>query len=788
VFGGSLKGKAMSEVEIEIDGKKLTAAADAMVIQVADAAGIYIPRFCYHKLLTVAANCRMCLVEVEKSPKTLPACATPVTAGMKVFTRSPKALAAQKAVMEFLLINHPLDCPICDQGGECELQDLSMGFGSSNSYFHEGKRAVKDQDIGPLIQTDMTRCIQCTRCVRFGAEVAGMRELGAVGRGEDMEISTYVEHAMKSEVSGNVIDICPVGALTSKPFRYTARAWELEQRPTIGAHDCVGANLYAHTRNGVVMRMAPRENMQINQTWISDRDRFSYEGLYHPERITKPLIKKNGQWQETDWQTALEFTASHLASNGKGEKIGALASPNSTVEEFYLLQKILRGLGSSNVDHRLRQTDFSDQADFDLFPGLTQSFDELEQCDTILLVGCNIQKEAPSAFLRVRNAVRKGAQVLVFNPVDYAFSFDVAEKYISSPAEIILNLAGVAKALGAFNHGSETSEHAAVAKRWQESKKACVVLGNLAFNFEQAAALRAVCRSLTEKTGATLSLLTEGSNAAGAWLAGCVPHRGVAGTTLDKTGLNAQQMLEKPLNAYVLLNVEPDLDTANPVLASKALKQAAFVVSLSLFRNPVVDDCAHVILPIAPFTETAGTFVNAAGVWQLFAGVAAPFAESRPAWKILRVLGNLLHLEGFDYNSADEIHHELKQATGGINFVPDRSPFSADKMPAHDQENLYRIGSIPLYATDSLVRRAAALQKAEAIIEGDVASIHVHPRLAEKLQLSEGMQATAKQRAGQVRLPVKFDTRLPERSVYIAGGIEATSGLSELFGRVELQK
>jgi NADH-quinone oxidoreductase subunit G len=452
----------MSDIEIEIDGKKLTAKPNAMVIQVADEAGIYIPRFCYHKHLSIAANCRMCLVEVEKAPKTLPACATPVMAGMKVFTKSPKALASQKAVMEFLLINHPLDCPICDQGGECELQDLAMGFGSPNSYYHEGKRSVADQDIGPLIQTDMTRCIQCTRCVRFGAEIAGMPELGATGRGEDMEIGTYMEHSMKSEVSGNVIDICPVGALTSKPFRFRARAWELEQRPTIAAHDSVGANLYAHTRNGVVMRMVPRENFAVNQTWISDRDRFSYEGLYHADRITKPMIKKQGKWHETDWQSALEFAAVNLQktiSTHGAEQLGALASPNSTLEEFYLLQKIMRALGTSNIDYRLRQCDFADDAAINTFPGLGMTFAELEECDTILLLGCNLQKEAPSAFLRVRNATKRGAEVLVLNPINYLMSFPVVEKHIATPDQLLVSLAGIAKLTGADLDVTTTVEH-----------------------------------------------------------------------------------------------------------------------------------------------------------------------------------------------------------------------------------------------------------------------------------------------------------------------------------------
>lgn len=775
----------MSDIEIEIDGKILQAKPNAMVIQVADEAGIYIPRFCYHKHLSVAANCRMCLVEVEKSPKPLPACATPVMAGMKVLTRSPKALAAQKAVMEFLLINHPLDCPICDQGGECELQDLSMGFGPADSYYTEGKRAVADKDIGPLIETEMTRCIHCTRCVRFGAEVAGMRELGATGRGEHMEIGTYIEHAMKSEVSGNVIDICPVGALTSKPFRFTARAWELEQRPTISPHDSVGSNLNAHMRTGKVMRMVPRENNHINETWISDRDRFSYEALYHADRIKKPLIKKSGQWQEVDWQTALEFTASGIQkvlADSTPDKIGALASPNATLEEFYLLQKLFRGLGSNNIDHRLRQSDFSDQDQMAAFPGLGMSIADIEQCDTIFLVGSNIQKEQPSAFLRVRKAALKGARVMALNAFDYPFSFDLTEKQIVSPDEIVQTLGRIANVLSDSTHTEEM-----IAKHLQEGKKACILLGNMALNSPEAGLIRALCYQIAKQKDAHVGLLTEGANAAGAWLAGAVPHRGPAASTVKKSGLNAQTLWQESCKAYVLLNVEPDLDCANPVAALHALEQAEFVVSLSLFKNAVLDQHADVILPITPFTETSGTFVNAAGEWQKFAGVATVFEEARPAWKILRVLGNFFHLEGFDYQSSEEVHDEVKRAVDQMALVTTvNTELSSTQLKKHDPKGLYRIGTIPIYAGDSLVRRAKALQAAQPVLEGDVGVVRIHPALAAKLQLQERVVVTVKQKLGQVRLPVVFDERLPERGVFVAGGIPESSGLSSLFGEIEI--
>jgi NADH-quinone oxidoreductase subunit G len=779
----------MADIEIEIDGKKLSAKPTDMVIQVADEAGIYIPRFCYHKLLTIAANCRMCLVEVEKSPKALPACATPVMAGMKVFTRSAKALAAQKAVMEFLLINHPLDCPICDQGGECELQDLAMGFGSPDSFYHEGKRSVKDQNIGPLIQTDMTRCIQCTRCVRFGAEIAGMPELGAVGRGEDMEISTYVEHAMKSEVSGNVIDICPVGALTSKPFRYTARAWELEQRPTISPHDCMGSNVYAHIRNGEVMRIVPRENMQINQTWISDRDRFSYQALYHTDRLTKPLAKVNGAWQEVDWQTALEVTTQNLQkiiTEHGSEQLGALASPSSTLEEFYLLQKVMRGLGSSNIDHRLRQTDFSDQDNFAAQPGLGMSFAELEECDTILLIGANIQKEVPAAGLRIRKASLRGAKILAVNPVDYAFNFPLTQKIIVTPADTLAALAGIAQALKADLKVTADEKHQALAQVLQEGKKVAVVIGNLAMNYQQAAQVRTLAQMIAKQCNGTFGMLSEGANASGAWLAGAVPHRGTMAQKIKQAGLSAAQMLQQSLKAYVLLNVEPDLDCAEPAAAATALEQAEFVVALSLFKNPLIEQHADILLPIAPYTETAGTFVNAAGDWQRFNGVAAAFAESRPAWKILRVLGNLLHLQGFDYTSNDEVHHELKAEFQKLPMLA-ASAVALEKItPAAN--GLTRIGAIPLYAIDSLTRRGAALQMAQPILEGDFANVHLNPQTAARLAVKNGELVTVKQKDGHARLLVKVDARIPEQGALIAGGIVETCELDELFGAVTIQK
>lgn len=769
-------------VEIEIDGKPYQAKPNSMVIQVADEAGVYIPRFCYHKHLSVAANCRMCLVEVEKSPKALPACATPIMPGMKVFTKSPKALAAQKAVMEFLLINHPLDCPICDQGGECELQDLSLGFGSADSFYNEGKRTVKDKDIGPLVETEMTRCIQCTRCVRFGTEVAGLRELGATGRGEHMEIGTYIEHAMTSEVSGNIIDLCPVGALTSKPFRFTARAWELEQNASIAPHDCVGSNIYIHTRYGKVMRAVPHENPNINETWISDRDRFSYEGLYHSDRLDRPYIRVNGEWQETDWEMALEFAVEGLqrvaVADGAGQ-IGALASPNSTLEEFYLLQKLMRGIDSPNIDHRLRQVDFADQDTLAAFPSLGMSIADIENCDTIFLIGANIQKEQPLASIRVRKAALKGAKVVVLNMADYPFHFNVAGKQIVAPLAMASALAKIEQAV------TDATSQDVIAQALRGGKQTAILLGNLAANHPHASTLRGLAQRIAQKIGATVGMMTEGANSAGAWLAGAVPHRGPAAAKV-KPGLDAQAMLHQARKAYLLMNVEPDLDCANSMVAIKALENAEFVVSLSQFKNPILEKHADVILPIAPFTETSGTFVNAAGNFQTFKGVANPVGESRPAWKVLRVLGNLFQLNEFEYQSAQDVRDEIDALIDKLEFTANASSPVSEKHTKEVATGLTRLGEIPIYAVDSLVRRAKALQAAQPSLEGQITTIRMNQVLAERLGLYEGMMALAKQPHGEVILPVSIDARLPDQTVLIAGGIPETASLGELIGAVEV--
>lgn len=774
--------RVMADIEIEIDGQTLKAAPNQTVIQVADAAGIYIPRFCYHKNLSIAANCRMCLVEVEKSPKALPACATPCTPGMKVFTKSQKTIDAQRAVMEFLLINHPLDCPICDQGGECELQDLSMGYGSSHSEYEEPKRSLADQDLGPLIATEMTRCIYCTRCVRFGDEVAGLREMGAIGRGEDTEIGTYVTHAIKSEVSGNIVDLCPVGALTNKTYRFTARPWELEQAPSIAPHDCLGSNIYTHTRYGTVMRVVARENKAINDIWVSDRDRYSYTGLYHPERLMHPMVKVNGEWKEVDWQHAFEVVANELQDSIAqfgSHNIGALASPNSTLEEFYLLQKIIRSLGSSNIDHRLRAIDTQDDVNMGAFPGLPMPIEALRQCDGIFLMGSNLQKEQPVAALHVRQAALKGAAVAVLNPMDYHFNFRVTAKEITAPQHMV---AALEKIIAAFE-ANDTSHPIVQALR--DKQNSCILLGAFVEHHTQASTLRYLAQKLAKVSGARLGFMTDGANSAGAWLAGAVPHRRAGGSELEEAGLSAYNMLKDPRKAYVLLNVEPNLDCANAGLAEAAIKQAQFIVALSLYRNPLLEAHANVLLPIAPFTETSGTFVNAAGDWQSFHGVAKAYGSSRPAWKILRVLGNFLHLEGFGYESSEEIKHELK-----AQIERTKAPTMQLKAVANQKNTarMTRLGEIPIYSLDSLVRHAGPLQTTQTLMEGEVDVVRLNPHTAKALHVQTGDKVKVTQSTAETTLPVIVDERVAEDTAWVAGGIAATDQLGDLFGEIEIEK
>jgi NADH-quinone oxidoreductase subunit G len=790
-------------IDIEIDGRTFHVEQNTTIIEAADKAGIYIPRFCYHKKLSIVANCRMCLVEVEKSGKPLPACATPVTAGMKVYTTSAKTKEAQRSVMEFLLINHPLDCPICDQGGECELQDLSLGYGSSLSRFTEGKRSVKDDNLGPLISTEMTRCIQCTRCVRFGQEIAGIKELGTLNRGEDLQISTYIEHSLESELSGNIIDLCPVGALTSKPFRFSARAWELQQSASIAPHDCLGSNIYLHTRRGQVMRAVPRENEAINETWISDRDRYSYLGIHSKERLTKPHIKENGQWFIVDWKTALTKVVTEfkkiLAKHG-AQAIGSLASPCSSTEEFYLLQKLVRGLGSQHIDHRLHQTDVSDQTQAPLCPpGLTLS--GLEKASFVWLVGSNIRREQPIAAHRLRKANLAGTKIASLHSLAISTPFALHEEIIVSPEAWIPTLAGIAKALAGDKHLSAFAEitsspiHVDLAKQLKLSEDSVIVLGALAHNHPQASLIRQWIHFIAQHSGARCVVLTEGANSAGGWLAGAVPHRLPGGLAVSEPGLSASEMLAADLRAFILLNIEPTLDCANPQSASKALNQADFVLALSPFKAKSLLDHAHVILPLATFAEIQGSFINMAGCWQTFAAAMPPLGLARSGWEILQNLGSLLELPDFNRSDHAFIREELEpslleylaQIKVAALMNPDELILQAKGYVQPDQNSnakrILRITEWPIYAGDSLVRRSLALQ---ASATNDAVTVVMNSRLANELKLNDGQLIKVEQGEGQALLPWSVQEGIPDHCVYIPAGCEETANLGESFGVVNL--
>ena len=781
------------EITIEVDGRSISARKGAMLIEATDAAGIYIPRFCYHKHLSIAANCRMCLVEVERAPKPLPACATPVMDGMKVSTASPYALDAQRSTMEFLLINHPLDCPICDQGGECELQDLAMGYGGDVSRYAERKRVVRDKDIGPLVQTDMTRCIHCTRCVRFGEEIAGLRELGATGRGEDMEIGTYVAKAMSSELSGNVIDLCPVGALTSKPYRYSARAWELQQRDGVAPHDCLGSNVHFHVKGSTVKRVVPKNNAVINETWLSDRDRFSYQALASENRLLTPKIKRDGEWHECDWDVALDAVAERLGQlgiDGRGDKIAALASPSSTTEEFYLLQRLIRELGGNSIDHRPRQVDFSADTTAPLTPSLSVDLQQLETADVIFLIGGNTRHDQPLINHRIRKAALAGAKLVVLNPVDYELNFPVDRKLIVPPSQMVAVLGSIAKCVAndaevsnAVRAGLEpfltSDEHDAIATLLRGAERCVIITGNFAERHSNYGQINTLASVIATAVGASYAQLTNGANSAGAWLAGAVPHRGPAGRKLVDSGLNADQMFDTPLAAYILLGLEPELDCIRPQKAIGALR-SSFVVALTAFRNPSLETAADVLLPIAAFAENEGSYVNVLGQWQSFAPAVRPPGDVRPGWKLLRVLGERLSLPGFDAITCADVTGDIVALCDGAVKPSSAIGTVAIETPRNPSERPEAVLEIPLYATDAIARHGEALQAAP---QPDKESVYLNQATAKQLGLKAGGQAVIKGDGTETVMTVVVDDNVCDGSylLYAAhAGATAYSGAEQI--------
>jgi NADH-quinone oxidoreductase subunit G len=771
-------------VEIQIDGKKVEVPAGSMVMDAANKLGTYIPHFCYHKKLSIAANCRMCLVEVEKAPKPLPACATPVTAGMIVRSNSDKAVQAQKSVMEFLLINHPLDCPICDQGGECQLQDLAVGYGKSNSRYDEDKRVVVPKDAGPLVSMqEMARCIHCTRCVRFGQEVAGVMELGMLGRGEHAEITSFVGQTVNSELSGNMIDLCPVGALTSKPFRYSARTWELSRRKSVSPHDGVGANLIVQVKQGQVKRVLPLENEDVNECWLSDKDRFSYEALDSSERLTNPMLKQGGQWKEVDWQTALEYVA-HGLKNIKHEHgadaIAALATPHSTLEELVLLKKLVSGVGSDNIDFRLRQSDFG--LGDEVTPWLGMSISEFGQLQRVLLVGSFLRKDQPLLSTRLRAAVKAGATVSVLHAADEDLLMPVANKIIAAPGDWLAALSEIAVAVAnaksvaapAGCDGVTPSDAAAaVAASLMAGAQGAVMLGNAVTHHPQASALHAVAQWIAEQTGAKLGYLTEAANTVGGYLVKATPANGAPVFATQK-------------KAYLLLNAEPELDSADPQAARAALDKAEMVVVMSAFKHGL--DYADVLLPIAPFTETSGTFVNCEGRAQSFNGTVKPLGETRPAWKVLRVLGNILGLSGFDYDTSEAIRNEALGA--GVTDPADRLSNLSKKAVqgakyAAPSGSLQRLAEVPIYFADAIVRRSEPLQRTADAAQPQAG---ISPALAQRIGVKPGDKVRVSQGNGSVILEAAVHARLADNVVRVAAAHPSTAVLGAMFGPISVEK
>jgi NADH-quinone oxidoreductase subunit G len=780
----------MSAVNLEIDGRPVQVPGGTTVIAAAHQLGIYVPHFCWHKKLTIAANCRMCLVQVEKAPKPMPACATPVTEGMKVWTHSEAAIEAQKGVMEFLLINHPLDCPICDQGGECQLQDLAVGYGASNSRYEEPKRVVSNKNLGPLISTDMTRCIQCTRCVRFGQEIAGIMELGMIGRGEHEEIITFIGKTVDSELSGNVIDLCPVGALTSKPFRYTARTWELARRKSIAPHDGLGSNLVVQVKNDRVMRVVPFENEAINECWLSDRDRFSYQGLNSEDRLTRPMVRRDGVWQATDWQSALEHVVRELKrirDRHGGAAIGGLASPHATLEELYLAQKLVRGLGSDSIDFRLRESDLAGSSADDRAPWLGMSIAEFAALERVLVIGSFLRKDHPLLAHRLRQATKKGAQLSLLHCADDDLLMRVAQRAIVAPSalpralgEIVVAAAAAAgKSAPEPLAGLEPSPAAkAIAASLAGGERKGVFLGNLARQHPQGRQLHALAQELAALSGATLGFLAEAANTVGGYLAGALPRR---------EGLHARSLLgadgSEPRKAYLLLHLEPELDCANPIAARAALASAELVVALTPFRSAAAE-CATVMLPIAPFTETAGTFVNCEGRAQAFNGVVPPLGEVRPAWKVLRVLGSLLGLPGFEFDSVEAVRREILPRAGVAARLSNATRVPVAKPAAAAANGLERVTDVPIYFTDALVRRAQSLQKAA---DARTPVARANAATLAKLGLAPGAAARLRQGTGEAILAIALDAGVPEGCVRVAAGHPATSTLDGFFGPIAVE-
>jgi NADH-quinone oxidoreductase subunit G len=775
-------------LEVEIDGKQLQVEDGSTVIEAAHAAGIYIPHFCYHKKLSIAANCRMCLVQVEKAPKPMPACATPVTAGMKVFTHSNIAVKAQKDVMEFLLINHPLDCPICDQGGECQLQDLAVGYGGSASRYQEEKRVVTNKDLGALVSTDMTRCINCTRCVRFTQEIAGNMELGQAFRGDRAEIMPFLDKTIDSELSGNIIDLCPVGALTSKPFRFAARTWELSRRKSVSPHDALGSNLIVQTKHDKVVRVLPLENEAINECWLSDKERFSYEALNSADRLTKPMVKQGGAWKEVEWNVALDY-ASHalrdVAKNQGADKIGALVSPHATLEEMTLAGQLLRGIGADNIDFRLRQSDFSLDGQRNGIPFLGIKIAEIGELDRVLVVGSFLRKDHPLIAQRLRQSAKRGTKVSVIHAAEDDLLIKLFAKAVAAPSQLPLVLAQVVKAVAQLKNatiGADFEKVGAgetatkIAESLVSGRNAGILLGNFAQQHPQAATLHRLAQQLAVLLGAKFGFLGEAANSVGGYVAKACPQG---------DGLNAARLVAEPRQAYLLLGVEPELDCADGAKALAAMQQAASVIVMSPFKSAAALEYADVLLPVSPFSETSGSFVNTEGRVQSFYAVTRAQGEARPAWKVLRVLGNLLELAGFDQDSSEAVRDaclgDKPEFVSGLDNAVKPGTLNLSAAAG----GMERVADVPIHFADALVRRAPSLQ---ATRDAAAPAARMNAATLAKLGLAAG--STVKVGAGgtAVQLPANLDAGVPDGCVRIAAAHAETLALGPLFGSLSVEK
>lgn len=766
-------------VNIEIDGQKLQAEAGSMIIEAGDHLGVRIPRFCYHKKLSIAANCRMCLVEVANAPKPLPACATPVSEGMVIKTASPKALEAQKSVMEFLLINHPLDCPVCDQGGECELQDIAMGYGPDVSRFTEEKRVVVDTDLGPLIATEMTRCIHCTRCVRFGEEVAGIREMGATGRGEHTRIGTFIEKAVRSEVSANIIDLCPVGALTSKPFRFKARAWELKQYPGVALHDCLGSNVYWHVWNQKIVRTVPREKESINEVWLSDRDRFSYQGLNSVDRLLEPRVFSEGAWQVSCWEGALAEAAERInqvIQVGDAQKIAMVLSPNCTLEEGFLAKKIAKAVGFDHIEHRIYQQDFRNDGHFSVEMGI--QIDQLTECSVVLCIGADVQREQPLLSIRLFQATQQNdTEILLIHPVALETAFPVSVQKMAEQGDLLAALLGLAKALGIelspeWGDVMSTPADQQLAKSLQKPGRKALLLGQLAVSHPDFSLIQEVSKAIAERCEANIGVLSPGANSVGLSQVGVMPSA--------ENPVSFDRWEQESLKVVILVNVEPENDAVNGASLLKTLQQADHVIAITPYLSPDLLQYADVILPMAPFSETSGTVVNANGVCQTFHPTLEPMGQARPLWKILRVLGNVLQLDGFDYQTRETILDDFKHQGAHRTLPKKQTLLKQFVKPA--KEGFIAVLPQALYGTDAVVRRAPALQAVQGKAEA-----RLNAKAIQVLGLCPQKQLSVQWQNAHIQLPWVEDSRVPDGVVVIPAGLKDTRALGAPYAKVTLK-